>query len=100
MLDLQKMAQKKENLKPKMKTFKMAKSQDDWYTVHKKWIVEANSYKEWDFSKDFDWSFIDSLTERIEGKNEGKKALSPRQFSALKKVVFKLRYMRDNKEEK
>ncbi len=54
--------------------------------AHKRWISQAISFK--GQVNDFQWDFVNGLSDQIDKEIP----LTGRQFKALKKVVFLLRY--------
>ena len=57
-----------------------------YFEAHKRWIIKAISYK--GQVNDFKWDFVDGLSDQINKEIP----LTGRQFKALKRVVFLLRY--------
>ena len=57
-----------------------------YFDAHKRWISQAISFK--GQVNDFQWDFVIGLSDQIDKEIP----LTGRQFKALKKVVFLLRY--------
>ncbi len=57
-----------------------------YFDAHKRWISQAISFK--GQVNDFQWDFVNGLSDQIDKEIP----LTGRQFKALKKVVFLLRY--------
>lgn len=61
-------------------------SENKYFEVQKYMIEKANGFKGVELTESFDWKFVDSLTNQFQERQ----SLSAKQFTSLKKVVYRL----------